>query len=421
MFCWSRVSVFQVRVFAEDADLDSLHQEILDFYNWVKPQDFEQEIREELISRLQKTFSKLDPRCRLHSFGSFAAGLYLPTGDMDLVLMTYASGPSRFASNPRSLFWFIHSALDREGIAVRGSLQPIAKAKVPIIKFVDALTGLKVDLSFNNDTGIVANNTFHEWKAQYPSMPILVSLIKQYLLIRGLNDVAFGGLGGFSTICLVTSLIQHQLPVGPIPNLGQLLLSFFYFYGYVFNKKEIAIRLEPPGFVRKVRLSILISSSLTTPKDLYTPFFHNNDKENRLSIVDPNKADNNISGGTAEIDLVFKCFSQAYKDLQARMIERENSGSSSKSLLIDLLGGDFNAYSRQRERIRTIYRGKFAQNKGPQALVTSILGPPGVNLINTLVERTLQSNNMAGGSSHVTNGAKTSSTGEVRTLREVAL
>lgn len=159
---------------------------------------------------------------------------------------------------------------------------------------------------------------------------------------------------------------------------------------------------------------------LTTLKDLYTPFLYNNDKENRLSIVDPNKADNNISGGTAEIDLVFKCFSQAYKDLQARMNERDNSRSTSKSLLTDLLGGDFEAYSRQRERLRTIYRERFAQNKGPQPPVTSFLGPPGVGLPNTAVENTLQSNNMAGGSSHLTNGAKSSSTGEVRTLREVA-
>ena len=227
-----------------------LHQEILDFYQWVRPQDFEQEIRLDVISRLQKAFSKIEPGCQLKPFGSFAAGLYLPTGDMDLVLMTH--GPPRL-KNPKTLLWFIHSVLERERIAVAGSLQPIAKAKVPIIKFADAITGLKVDLSFNNDTGVVANNTFHQWKAQYPAMPILVAVIKQYLMIRGLNDVAFGGLGGFSTICLVTSLIQHHVTPGQILNLGDLLLKFFNFYGHIFNKKNMAIRLEPPGYVRKVR------------------------------------------------------------------------------------------------------------------------------------------------------------------------
>ncbi len=228
-----------------------LHQEILDFYDWVRPQDFEQEIRLDVITRLQKMFSRVEPGCLLKPFGSFAAGLYLPTGDMDLVLMTHASR-SRFPPHPRTLLYFILSVLQKEGVAVPGSLQPIAKAKVPIIKFVDEITGLKVDLSFNNDTGIMANNTFQAWKAQYPAMPILVSVMKQYLMIRGLNDVAFGGLGGFSTICLVMSLIQHHIPSGQVPNLGYLLLNFFYFYGHVFNKQEIAIRLEPPSFVRKV-------------------------------------------------------------------------------------------------------------------------------------------------------------------------
>jgi non-canonical poly(A) RNA polymerase PAPD5/7 len=171
---------------------------------------------------------------------------------MDLVLISYGSARPKLPSNARNLLYFIHSVLDREGIAVPGSLQPIAKAKVPIIKFVDALTGLKVDLSFNNDTGVVANDNFHDWKVQYPAMPILVSLIKQFLMIRGLNDVAFGGLGGFSTICLVTSVIQHHVTPGQVPNLGHLLLNFFNFYGHIFNKQEIAIRLEPPGFVRKV-------------------------------------------------------------------------------------------------------------------------------------------------------------------------
>jgi non-canonical poly(A) RNA polymerase PAPD5/7 len=171
---------------------------------------------------------------------------------MDLVLMTASSYHSRFPANPRNLLFFVHSLLEREGLAVDGSLQAIAKAKVPIVKFVDAVTGLKVDLSFNNNTGIVANNTFHAWKRQFPAMPILVSVVKQYLMIRGLNDVAFGGLGGFSIICLVTSLIQQQVPADQVQNLGDLLLKFFYFYGYVFNKGKLAIRLEPPGYVLKV-------------------------------------------------------------------------------------------------------------------------------------------------------------------------
>src|SRR2546423_6614747 len=61
----------------------SLHKEILDFYEWIKPRDFEHEIRANLIARLQRDFERLEPGGRLKPFGSFAAGLYLPIGDMD--------------------------------------------------------------------------------------------------------------------------------------------------------------------------------------------------------------------------------------------------------------------------------------------------------------------------------------------------
>lgn len=148
----------------------------------------------------------------------------------------------------------------------------ILHAKVPIIKFVERLTGLKIDLSFNNDSGIVANETFEKWKAAYPAMPVIVSVVKHFLMIRGLNDVAVGGLGGFSIICLVTSLVQH-LPMATSPtNLGQLLVEFFNLYGNLLDREAVAIRLDPPGYIDKVRtFSLSIEHTDTLTDKLQTP------------------------------------------------------------------------------------------------------------------------------------------------------
>lgn len=146
-------------------------------------------------------------------------------------------------------------------------------------------------------------------------------------------------------------------------------------------------------------------------QDLYTPFLYNPDKPNRLAIVDPNKADNNVSGGTAEIDLVIGCFSQAYKDLSAQMTEWERSGLTSKSLLVDLLGGDYEAYGLQRERLRRIYVNGKGQNKQPLPPTVSLRGPPGVALPNTTDAVKIQSN--------VTNDHK-GSMGKVSTLPNTA-
>jgi len=237
----------------------ALHKEVLDFYHWVKPKDFEQRIRDEVFQRLRAEFQKCLPGGDLHAFGSYAAGLYLPTGDMDLVYVTRNLRPGVLpeprASRP--LLSKFGTYLRRHHIARPGSVLAIGGAKVPILKFVDNISGLKVDLSFDNDTGMTAIETFQKWKEMYPAMPIIVAIVKQYLMMRGLNDVATGGLGGFSTICLVTSLLQH-LPATKQPlNLGEVLVEFFNLYGNVFDIRAIAIRMDPPAYLDKVIAPIL--------------------------------------------------------------------------------------------------------------------------------------------------------------------
>jgi non-canonical poly(A) RNA polymerase PAPD5/7 len=235
----------------------SLHKEVIDFYEWIKPRDFEHTVRADLITRLEKELERLEPGGRLKPFGSFAAGLYLPTGDMDLVFLRPSFRGTRILANGRlakprlDIVHTFANFIRKQGLA-QGAVKAIVNAKVPIIKFVDKVSGLRVDLSFDNDTGVTANETFHKWKLKYPAMPVLVSIVKHFLMMRGLNDVAFGGLGGFSIICLVTSLVQHFPSASQPPNLGLMLLEFFNLYGNLFNRHDIAIRLNPPGYISKV-------------------------------------------------------------------------------------------------------------------------------------------------------------------------
>jgi non-canonical poly(A) RNA polymerase PAPD5/7 len=192
----------------------------------------------------------------VHAFGSSASGMYLPVADMDLVVLsgTFARNRVKSFLERKGQIYAISAFLKGLDIAVPGSIETIAHARVPILKFVDKLTGLRVDLSFDNDSGLLANETFQRWKAEYPAMPVIAAIIKQFLLLRGLNEVPSGGLGGFSIICLVVSLLQHipqgEGPYGP--NLGSILMDFFDFYGNKFDYTSVGIRMEPPGFFNKV-------------------------------------------------------------------------------------------------------------------------------------------------------------------------
>lgn len=235
-----------------------LHKEVLEFYNSFKPRHYEDVIRSKLIKKLGISLNRLFRDASIHPFGSFVAGLYLPTADMDLVLTSneFMDGGQAKYDNVACLKK-LRNFLGREKIAIQESIEMIAKAKVPLVKYVDRETGLRVDVSFENDTGLIANKTFQKWKAEYPAMPILVTLVKQFLAMRGLNEPVNGGIGGFSVTCLVTSLLQLMPEIRsgeliPEENLGEVLLKFFDFYGNEFDTLTSSIQLNPPGYISKV-------------------------------------------------------------------------------------------------------------------------------------------------------------------------
>lgn len=244
-----------------------LHKEVIDFYEYVRPRAFEQRIRDNLVDNLKKAMRR-DARnfgsAQIFPFGSFMSGLYLPTADMDMVVCSASfmrGGPPTYLSAKSWLYKF-QKFLVSQQIADHESITVIAHARIPLVKFVDKLTGLKVDVSFENMGGVDAIDTFLNWKQLYPSMPILVTVIKHFLLMRGLNEPVNGGLGGFSVICLVVSMLQLMPQVQsrsmiPEHHLGEMLLEFLELYGRHFRFEVNAISLtSPPGYIRKVCLFI---------------------------------------------------------------------------------------------------------------------------------------------------------------------
>ena len=240
-----------------------LHKEICDFYDFVRPQQSEQVVRQELLNRLQDVVSSHIHNCNVRSFGSFAAGLYLPNADMDVVVISdsFRSSRQKIVCQSKKQLYRFGDFIKSSGMAQQGTVEVIATAKVPLVKFVDRMTTIKVDVSFENDTGVIANDTFALWKRQFPAMPLLVTIIKQFLMMRGMNEVQHGGLGGFSVTCLVTSLLQNMPRVQsgeliPEQNLGEILIEFLDFYGNQLDVSRTGIRMDPPGYFDKVRRNI---------------------------------------------------------------------------------------------------------------------------------------------------------------------
>jgi non-canonical poly(A) RNA polymerase PAPD5/7 len=173
---------------------------------------------------------------------------------MDLVYVSdshYNGGPPVVdLSGRNSSKTILHKAARRLTETRMAADRPqVIPARIPIIKYKDSLTGLQVDISFENLSGVQAQATFSQWKHQYPDMIYMVALLKQFLVMHGLNEVHTGGIGGYSIICLIVSYIQHN---PNSENLGECFLGFLKYYGS-FDLSRKRIQMHPPAIINKVR------------------------------------------------------------------------------------------------------------------------------------------------------------------------
>lgn len=117
------------------------------------------------------------------------------------------------------------------------SVRVLDKASVPIVKLTDRETQVKVDISFNMQSGVQSAELIKDFKCQYPVLAKLVLVLKQFLLQRDLNEVFTGGISSYSLILMCISFLQlhPRANLNPTTNLGVLLLEFLELYGRKFN------------------------------------------------------------------------------------------------------------------------------------------------------------------------------------------
>ncbi|KAK5911459.1 hypothetical protein CgunFtcFv8_005630 [Champsocephalus gunnari] len=269
-----------------------LHEEVIDFYNFMSPRPEEAAMRKEVVNRIEMVIKELWPTANVQIFGSFSTGLYLPTSDIDLVV---------FGKWDRPPLQDLEQALRKHNVAEPFSIKVLDKATVPIIKLTDQETEVKVDISFNVETGVKAASFIKGYVKMYPVLPYLIFVLKQFLLQRDLNEVFTGGISSYSLILMVISFLQLHPRIdarNPNENLGVLLIEFFELYGRHFNYLKTGIRIKNRGgYLAKEE----IMKSMT-----------NGYRPSMLCIEDPLLPGNDVGRGSYGAMHVKQVFDYAY-------------------------------------------------------------------------------------------------------------
>ncbi|THG19728.1 hypothetical protein TEA_028280 [Camellia sinensis var. sinensis] len=95
-------------------------------------------------------------------------------------------------------------ALSQRGIAKK--IQVIAKARVPIVKFVEKRSGVAFDISFDLQNGPKAAEFIKNAVSKMPPLRPLCLILKVFLQQRELNEVYTGGIGSYALLAMLIAM-----------------------------------------------------------------------------------------------------------------------------------------------------------------------------------------------------------------------
>ncbi|KAI8082924.1 uncharacterized protein BX664DRAFT_339421 [Halteromyces radiatus] len=324
-----------------DNTMASFQAEIEDFVNFLQPTQEEINIRHYLIHKIRYHIRQRWSDAKVHVFGSFKTNTFLPDSDMDLMVELPGYPTS-------SDLYTVASVLYQAKVSKRYPTV-IGKATVPVVKFEERLTGLKVDIILNSFGGVDCATYVSRKLSEYPGARQLTLIIKHIVALREVNEVYTGGIGGFGVVCMVISFLQmHPMvasgTIDPQKNLGTLLLDFLQLYGIHFAVGKVAISVSHKG-----KYYPKMTNCLRQGKPVF-------------SIEDPLDAKNDIGVKSFNALTVVKVFRRAYVDMTNRAYAMLRSTQPKKECLLTYIGYIPESMIQQRNIIAQAYDEQLWQD-----------------------------------------------------------
>ncbi|KAI1308744.1 hypothetical protein EDD11_004182 [Mortierella claussenii] len=174
------------------------------------------QLRENLITRVQGILNTEWPKeTKIESFGSFASGLASDSSDVDLVILPVMHDQEQDLSTPgrfQDLF-VLKTLFQRYSMK---DVEVIQGARVPILKFTDHKTGIKVDMNYGQYTSLYNTRMIESYVRIDERVCTFLRVLKAFVKARGINSPALGSLSSYCYTLMAISYFQNLLiPVLP--------------------------------------------------------------------------------------------------------------------------------------------------------------------------------------------------------------
>ncbi|KAG0200126.1 Zinc finger, CCHC domain-containing protein [Mortierella sp. GBA30] len=210
-----------------------LTEDMLQLAETIAITDEGKQLRENLVTRVQGILNTEWPKeAKIESFGSYASGLGTDSSDLDLVVLPALPDQSGDLA-PRARYqdlFVLKTLFQRYSMK---DVEVISGARVPILKFTDHKTGIKVDLNCGHYCGLYNTRLIEAYVRIDDRVRTFLHVLKAFVKARGINSPPLGSLSSYCYTLMAIAYFQTLLiPVLPclqdphliphkVPNPGQ--------------------------------------------------------------------------------------------------------------------------------------------------------------------------------------------------------
>nr|CCA18146.1 conserved hypothetical protein [Albugo laibachii Nc14] len=181
----------------------SLHSEIVHIASQTKKTVDSMKIHiAKIIENVTKSVQELWHDSTIETFGSYSTGLWLPTSDVDLVILNVLENCD-LRTTVANLGKLADVLSQQDWVA---SIVVLETAKVPVIKLVSKDVSIPIDISFETSSthsGLLARDLVSLYVKELPELYPAAIIMKQLLRERDLNDAYTGGLSSYSIVLML--------------------------------------------------------------------------------------------------------------------------------------------------------------------------------------------------------------------------
>lgn len=178
-------------------------------YRDFAPDDVEVKVREHILQDFETFLRCQVPGAKLALFGSSKNGFGFKQSDLD-ICMTLEGQDTAAGLDSMAVIDSLARAL-RKHHGLRNIL-PITTAKVPIVKFYHAKTGLEGDISLYNTLALHNTQLLASYAAIDARVKILCYVMKVFSKVCDIGDASRGSLSSYAYTLMVLYFLQQRSP-----------------------------------------------------------------------------------------------------------------------------------------------------------------------------------------------------------------